>query len=568
MRMIKLKRTIASLLAVTLLAGSVAACNTDDEAGETTTTAAATTTAAGSDDGTDAATEDPEETEDAGTTEDAGETEDAGTDAPEGDPVSFTIMSSIWGDHEKSLNDDDSNDILDEFMARTNTQITYRWFPADQYANRVTTTLAGDDIPEVINGAMSLLINEGAALPLDDLLAEHGPNILAAYEDHAIEAAKLRSVIDGSTYAIPFALIYPPAYSWSIRTDWLENVGIDEKPETWDEWYEVWDAFKNEDPDGDGNPDTNIPYSGDIYSLMPAFGMNVANRNGIYIDENNNYTIAAESEYFQEYLETMRDMYDKGYLDPEFAQRGVYVDNVSLQDAINAGLVGSTYTWAEITRTATAGLGEVVEGATLEGIAPPTGPNGHSGLPSRAMITPTSVITIAAEQNENAADIVKYFDYMYTDEGTVLASYGIEGVHHEIVDGEPVLNEDIGATFVDARAAGLNFTPLAHHFDAAAYESIMLAGQSYEDSPRPTQIFYDALYVGEGQFFNQTPTMNTEAYMEYGTDVFSQLGSALAETVAGVISIDEFYERYENLKDSGLQEILDEGNEAWQAMQG
>lgn len=567
--MIKLKQAIASLLAVTLLVGAVASCAGTTDEGETTTTTAATTTEAGAteSDETEADETDADETEtDADETE-ASET-DAVTEAPDSDPVAFTIMSSIWGDHEKSLNDDDSNDILDEFMARTNTEITYRWFPADQYANRVTTTLSGGDIPEVINGAMALLVEQGAALPLDDLLAEHGPNILASYEDHAIEAAKLRSVEDGATYAIPFALIYPPAYSWSIRTDWLANVGIDEKPETWDEWYAVWDAFKNEDPDGDGNPDNNIPYSGDIYSLMPAFGMNVSNRNGIMIDENNNYTIAMESPYFDEYLDTMRDMHEKGYLDAEFAQRGVYVGNVDLQDAVNAGIVGSTFTWAEITRTATAGLGEVIDGAALEGVQPPTGPNGHSGIPSRAMITPTSVITIAAEDNDIAGDIVKYFDYLYSDEGTILSSYGIEGEHHEIVDGAPVLNEDVGATFVDARAAGLNFTPLAHHFDAAAYESIMLAGNTYETSTPETQLFYDALYVGEGSFFNQTPTMNTEANIEYSTDVFSQLGSALAEAVAGVISVDEFWTRYDNLMNSGLSEILEQGNEAWQAMQG
>lgn len=542
MKRFKFKQLLVSLLAVTMFIVPLAACQQTEEPGDT-------------DQGTDSpGGEDPTGTDD-------------GTNG-DGDPVEFTIMSSIWGDHETSLDDNGSNEILDEFMRRTNTQITYQWFPADQYSNRVTTTLAGDNIPEVINGSMSLLIDEGAAIPLDDLLEEHGQNILASYADHATEAAKLRSVEDGNTYAIPFALIYPPAYSWSIRTDWLENVGIETLPETWEDWYEVWDAFRTQDPDGDGNNDNNIPYSGDIYSLMPAFGMNVSNRNGIMIDDDGNYTVAPESPYFRDYLDTMREMFELGYLDPEFAQRGVYVDNVSLQDAVNAGIVGSTFTWAEITRTATAGLGEVIEGARLEGIAPPTGPNGHSGIPSRAMITPTSVLTIAAERNDVAADIVRYFNYVYSEEGTVLASYGIEGTHFEYVDDVPVINSDIGATFVDARQAGLNFTPLAHHFDADAYESIMLAGQTYEESSDETKLFYDALYVGEGQFFNQTPTMNTDAYMDYGTDIFSQLGAALAECVAGVISVDEFYTRYENLKNAGLSDILEEGNAAWQAMQG
>ena len=171
----------------------------------------------------------------------------------EEDVTEFRIMSMIWGDHETSLNDEGSNEVLDELMRQTNTHITYEWFPADQYASRVATKIAEGDIPEVINGAMTLLVDEGAALPLDDLLEEYGQNITAVYEDQPLEAAKLRSTSDGQTYAIPFALIYPPAFSWNIRTDWLENVGIEEKPETWDDWYEVWEAFKTQDPNGDGN---------------------------------------------------------------------------------------------------------------------------------------------------------------------------------------------------------------------------------------------------------------------------------------------------------------------------
>lgn len=483
-----------------------------------------------------------------------------------GEVTEFRVMSSLWGDHEKSLNEEGSNDVLDELMAQTNTKITYEWFPADQYANRVTTTLAEGDFPEVINGAMNLLVDEGAAWALDDLLAEHGQNITAIYEDQPLEATKLRSVSDGQTYSIPFALIYPPAFAWSLRTDWLANVGIEELPETWEDWYAVWDAFKNQDPDGDGNPDNNIPYSGDIYSLMPVFGMKVSGRDGFLIDDDGNYTIAEETPYFVEWLEAMRDMYEKGYLDPEFAGRGVWVDNVALSDAINAGIVGSTFTWAEITRTATLGIGEVVEGAKLEGVQPPTGPNGHQGIPARGMISQTSSITVAADE-ALAAEIMKYFNFVFSPEGTIISSYGIEGVHHDVVDGAPVLKPEFSESFVAARQAGLNFTPLAHHFDSAAYEAIMLAGKTYEESEEPTQIFYDALHAAEGTFYNATPIMNTEAHVEYAADILSQLQSNRASAVIGDMSVEEYLANYEELKAAGLQEILDEGNEAWQALQ-
>ena len=183
------------------------------------------------------------------------------------------------------------------------------------------------------------------------------------------------------------------------------------------------------------------------------------------------------------------------------------------------------------------------------------------------MLSATSSITVSAE-GDLASEIVKYFDYVFSPEGTRISSYGIEGVHHDIVDGKPVLKPEYSENFKVAREAGLNFTPLAHHFDAEAYEAIMLAGKTYEESEEPTKIFYDALHMGEGDFYNATPIMNTEAHAEYATDIFTQLQAKRASCVVGDLTIEEYMEEYEALKDAGLQEILDEGNEAWQALQG
>lgn len=506
-------------------------------------------------------------TDDPDTTDDSGEdTENVDDSGDEEEVLEFTLMSSIWGDHEKSLNEDESNIVLDKIQENTNTKVNFEWYPADQYDNRITTTLSSGDIPEVINGGGDKLIEEGAAVPLDDLLEEYGQNILASYEGNPIEENKLKSSKDGKTYMIPFVLDYPPAYSWSIRADWLENVGIDEMPETWDDWLEVWDAFKNDDPNQDGNNTNDIPYSGDIYSLMPIFGMNVSNKFGMMIDEDNNWTLAEESPYFKTFLEEVRMMYDKGYLDQEFTQRGNYVDVNALQTAIMSGIAGSTFTWAAATETSTLALQEVDENARLVGIEPPTGPDGFSGIPARNSVSPTSVITIAAEKRDIVDDLVKFFDYVFSDEGTRIMSYGVEGETYELVDGEPVLHDDVAENFNNARQAGLNFTPLAHNFDPEAYETIMLSGKTYEESDTATQYFYDALYKAEDDWFYGAPILNTEAFVDKGTEVFGQLATALANCVIDEISIDEFYAQYENLKDAGLQDIIDQGNEVWQEL--
>lgn len=532
---------VLSLVLALVLTFNLVACNTDD------------------------GTEDPDTPPAVGGEEDPDDTgDDTGDDTETGEPLAFTLMSSIWGAHEVSTRDDGSNIVLDQMQKDTNTDITFQWHPADQYANVVTTTLASGPIPEVINGAGGLLIDEGAAIELDDLLAEHGSNILESFQDLPIEETKLRSVEDGKLYQIPFILDYPPAYAWSIRTDWLDQVNLD-MPETWDDWMEVWGAFKS-DVDNDGN--LVLPYSGDVYSLMPIFGMNVSNRYTMMIDENNQWTLAPEHENFRTYLEAVREMYELGYLDPEFVDRGVYVNNNSLQDAVNAGLTGSTFTWAEITRTATLALQEVNPDAKLEGITPPVGPNGDSGIPARSAVTPTSVITIAAQERGIEADLVKFFDYVFSPEGVITMSYGVEGETYDLVDGVPVLRDTVGTSFIDAREAGLNFTPLAHRFAPEAYESLTLGGLTYEEADPAVKQFADALTIAEGHWFSSAPILNTDAYTEYGAELMPQLGTAIAQTVTGDISIDEFYEQYENLKAAGLQDILEQGAANWSALTG
>ena len=88
-----------------------------------------------------------------------------------------------------------------------------------------------------------------------------------------------------------------------MRKDWLENVGM-EAPTTIDEWYDVLTAFKEGDPNGNGEQD-EIPFdagSGGLLLFMPAFGIT----NGWYVNpETGKVGYGQYSEEYKAYLETM-----------------------------------------------------------------------------------------------------------------------------------------------------------------------------------------------------------------------------------------------------------------------
>ena len=61
------------------------------------------------------------------------------------------------------------------------------------------------------------------------------------------------------------------------------------------------------------------------------------------------------------------------------------------------------------------------------------------------------------------------------------------------------------------------------------------------------------------------PIFTTDAYSEYYADLGAQVKSLEANAVAGNITVEEFFAEYEKLKEEGLQEVIDQADEAWQA---
>ncbi len=87
-------------------------------------------------------------------------------------------------------------------------------------------------------------------IPLNDLIKEHAPDLQKVLDNDA----KFRSCatsLDGNIYFIPKNLTLKSAEFWWIRQDWLDKLNL-QVPTTIDELYEVLTAFRNNDPNGNG----------------------------------------------------------------------------------------------------------------------------------------------------------------------------------------------------------------------------------------------------------------------------------------------------------------------------
>src|SRR5690606_28207673 len=124
--------------------------------------------------------------------------------------------------------------------------------------------LQSGEIPDLIIGANAITDAEFAQYPslfedLTELIEKHGPNVQQMFQDKP-ETKVIATQLDGKMYGLPK---YQPfgtetATRQFINKQWLDNLSLD-VPATWDELFAVLVAFKENDANGNGNPDDEIP---------------------------------------------------------------------------------------------------------------------------------------------------------------------------------------------------------------------------------------------------------------------------------------------------------------------
>ncbi len=453
--------------------------------------------------------------------------------------------------------------IWDELKARTGAKLNFNWVAKSNYKDKVSTILASGDLPDVIFEAdMATLLDQGAVIPLDDLLKKYGSNITRYYTDE--DYLYLRQVSDGKIYDIPYVLDFKPVMSTLVRQDWIDKLGL-QQPKTYDEWKKVWQAFRDNDCNGDGKKN-EIPIlctnTSNLLTYAMMFGIKQSNSYFAITDDG--IISIFEHPNFKQFLEEMRELYSKGILDKEFATRS----NTYLS-TLDSGLAGFTIYWAERARLSTNTLQKTNPDARFVGVEPVKSPDGKQLMPARSKLDTTGLaLTIQAQKSGKAEKIMQFYNYVFSDEGNILMNYGIEGKTFDYVNGKPVIKPSISSGgFVNARKAGLINTLTPINFLGDAYMQLLLQGKDKDHLDKPSKYFYDALYMNEPYFYDQVPIFSTDEYLK-NKSLTDKLDEAFANTVSGHLSVDDFYKQYQAIKDSGWQSVIDAENAAYKKLLG
>ena len=105
------------------------------------------------------------------------------------------------------------------------------------------------------------------------------------------------------------------------------------------------------------------------------------------------------------------------------------------------------------------------EDALWLSVEPVAGPYGDCMIPERELVSPMWCITAGAYEKGKVEDILRFFNWCFTAEGSYLYNYGIEGISYYMEDRVPVLDKQLVANgFLDCRAVGINYEPFGGYW--------------------------------------------------------------------------------------------------------
>lgn len=306
--------------------------------------------------------------------------------------------------------------------------------PPDNSEDAYKMMVASGRLPDVImwqhTGSAQRLFSEGVAIDLTDLIAEYAPNLTRIFS----ERPELRREVENAEGRIYYFPSINPmltkeeigrkSYSGMIiRSDWLEKLGL-QAPNTMEEWYEVLSAFQKRDPNGNGLED-EIPYDGwGLPQFAQAFGV----LRGICVKRDGTVAFGPMEQEYKAYLETMAKWYAEGLFG-----NGALVPSEKWKDEnIIGNITGSFFGLDNAWRYYLPALQEREPTAQLQAVPWMQDEFGTRYTPRTEMAGHvSSTITFITPQCKNPEAAVRFIDAMYSEEGSNLLHWGIEGVTWE-----------------------------------------------------------------------------------------------------------------------------------------
>jgi len=466
------------------------------------------------------------------------------------------------------------NDIAFFKTYNEKTGITFEWDTANSngWAERAKTLIAGNDLPEVFfkgrfsTAELSKYGVDGLFVNLDDKLETYAPNLFQYLEERDLtKYLRLAGGIWGFPYiyeteGVRISKIF-------VNTKWLAAVDK-EMPTNWDEVYDVLVAFRDNDANGNGDPNDETPAgfndrSDMVSAFSGEFGLQNRGTANAYIDADpadetgNTLRFWYADEAMKDLLRMGKKYYDEKFVPTTFFDADYYSSIIKSIRANNMLGIHTNYATA---------TGTYVD----DYIAMPKAPSDMWGRCS-AYLNSYGSMVITKECKIPEA-MMSWANYFYTIQGAYDYCLGTLGESY-------IINDEGHTELTDL---------ILHNPDGLSSEQALLRYSIYSGGYNPALLTDDTFKGGECYWTSLEGSANFKPYLpatiweklplsEEGVDIVAtvqgDIDTVIAEYCAAFISgkldIDAGWDEYiTKLNQAGMEDYLWAYQEAYNNVNG
>ena len=538
------KKLLAVLLSSAMLAGILTGCGSNSS--ETT----------GASEATEVSEAEAVETDQAaGTSESAAGAEEI--TFPLEETQNFSMLCVINGDTPM-----DQVDAFQYLNEQSNITFDVDSVPAEDAAEKEGLILASGDYPDVFIFS-SLSKNdidkygaEGVFVPLEDYIRQYAPNLTSLLDER--DLWDYITAPDGHIYEMPAlntgAELEAGFHVW-LNYKWLENLGLSE-PRSLEELHDVLVAFKEQDANGNGDPDDEIPLSvpdgmGYLRNYLPYFGISADTETWL-AKQDGNLVYVPTSEGYKEFLRYFTNLYNEGLLDP-----GSFTQNYDQIAAMGSSgdVLGCFSALASF---------QFVGREQDEDYQVLTPFEGQVYPQSTGIMHGSMMITDACE---DPATLVAWADQLYSQEGGELYWLGVEGRAY-VDNGDGTWSWNVGGPIGDdietVRGKGslkdqTAFPGVQSDF---WFTGITDPDEGYLISQRSKMLEYGEVTLPAMAYSAE----ETETIASLKADLDSYMDQYGAQVITGALDLDDSWEEYvSTMNTMGATELFEIYQNAYNA---
>lgn len=369
---------------------------------------------------------------------------------PEADPFAehMDISIAIW-DIENAITHADTDVVLKYIEDKFNITIEPVNITYANYNDQLTLWAASNQMPDIMAGIATQrpqfaeLVNDGVIRNIPDEMIAKYPNV----QEYLSSPSAAKCIVNGEFHGIYRASWFSPEGTMSqggiwYRWDLAQAAGVTEEPETWDDLFAMVQKIQEANPGMTGITTSSRPTFAQRLMTYTAPDSIIDGLVARWVDNGDGTLVPAYlagenlGDNALKVFNMAREMYDNGVIDPDIA--------VITKDEAVAKFVTGKAAAISVTNILDVN-GAFVEAGDIDSdvyrlmnIIPSI-----DGVKHLAPTEDWSENYIAADVSDEKLDrILALYDWMLSEEGTIVCFYGIEGETYEMTENGAVFFAD------------------------------------------------------------------------------------------------------------------------------